>query len=102
MVFVGAAVDWDTCCWFVKPCRFCITGGPPPAWKCHVAAFVTPLWLWCSEVLFVVRLSDVLIMMAKGASSSMKQSMTTKSTVSTDVSWSPLQVSKPAGCICVD
>ena len=54
-----------------------------------VAMFVTPLW--CSEELFVVKSSEVLIMMVSKLAQAGAAALDTKSTASPDVSWFPLQ-----------
>lgn len=54
-----------------------------------VAMFVTPLW--CSEELFVVKSSEVLIMMVSKLAQAGAAALDTKSTASPDVSWFQLQ-----------
>lgn len=65
-----------------------------------VAMFVTPLW--CNEELFVVKSSEVLIMMVSKLAQAAAAALDTKSAASPDVSWFPLQAPSLASCINVD
>jgi len=65
-----------------------------------VAMFVTPLW--CNEELFVVKSSEVLIIMVSKLVQAGAAALDTKSTASPDVSWFPLQAPSPASCVTVD
>ena len=65
-----------------------------------VAMFVTPLW--CIEELFVVKPSEVLIMMVSKLAQAGAAALDTKSTASPDVSWFPLLAPSPASCVTVD
>ena len=65
-----------------------------------VAMFITPLW--CIEELFVVKSSEVLIMMVSKLAQAGAAALDTKSTASPDVSWFPLQAPSPASCVTVD
>ena len=65
-----------------------------------VAMFVTPLW--CNEELFVVKSSEVLIMMVSKLAQAGAAALDTKSTASPDVSWFPLQAPSTASCVTVD
>lgn len=65
-----------------------------------VAMFITPLW--CIEELFVVKSSEVLIMMVSKLVQAGAAALDTKSTASPDVSWFLLQAPSPASCVTVD
>lgn len=65
-----------------------------------VAVFVTPIW--SNEELFVVRSSEVLIMMVSKLAQAGAAGHDNKSTALPDVSWFPLQAPSPASCNCVD
>lgn len=58
--------------------------------------------LWCIEELFVVKSSEVLIMMVSKLVQAGAAALDTKSTASPDVSWFLLQAPSPASCVTVD
>lgn len=80
--------DWDPKNFQILVC-LCWCVSPLLLGSAMVAMFVTPLW--CSEELFVVKSSEVLIMMVSKLAQAGAAALDTKSTASPDASWFPLQ-----------